>query len=54
MSLADLAKKYFDEHEPEGECWERNIYVGDKGWERFDYHEEAYWMKLKEECNASE
>ncbi len=35
---------------PEGQGWERNIHVGrvgsrDAGWDRFDYHEESYWMR---------
>lgn len=32
---------------PEGEGWERNIHMGRDGWERFDYHEESYWMRRK-------
>jgi hypothetical protein len=27
--------------------WERNVDRGDNGWERFDYHEEAYWRRPK-------
>lgn len=35
---------------PEGDGWERNIHLGreggpDAGWDRFDYHEESYWMR---------
>lgn len=30
---------------PQGEGWERNIHMGRDGWERFDYHEESYWMR---------
>lgn len=41
-------RKAFDEHKPEGEGWVRNTYMGREGWERFDYHEEAYWMRLKQ------
>ena len=40
-------RKCFDEHEPAGEGWERNREEGRNGWERFDYHEEAYWRRLK-------
>ena len=40
-------RKNFDEHPPAGEGWERNVHIGDKGWERFNYHEEAYWMRRK-------
>ena len=31
---------------PEGEGWERNTHRSD-GFERFDYHEESYWMRKK-------
>lgn len=34
---------------PEGEGWEQNVHRGRDGWVRFEYHEEAYWMRrLKE------
>lgn len=26
--------------------WERNVDAGDRGWERFDVHEESYWRRL--------
>jgi len=42
-------RKYFDEDPPEGSGWFRNNHIGRDGWERFDYHEEAYWMRLKNE-----
>lgn len=32
---------------PEGDGWERNADVGRDGWERFDYHEESYWRRLR-------
>lgn len=34
---------------PEGEDWIENLHRGrpGEGWDRFDYHEEAYWMRLK-------
>lgn len=36
---------------PEGEGWERNVDAGNpgEGWERFDYHEESYWRRLRPE-----
>lgn len=41
-------KAWYDEDvTPEGDGWEANVHKGDKGWERFEYHEEAYWMRLK-------
>lgn len=44
-------RKGFDEHQPSTEPgetpWERNIHMGRNGWERFDYTEEAYWMRRK-------
>lgn len=43
----DGPRKNFDEHPPEGDGWERNIDKGRNGWERFDYHEEAYWRRVK-------
>lgn len=31
---------------PEGEGWMPNTYRGNgESWERFDYHEESYWMR---------
>lgn len=33
---------------PAGESWEPNVHRGRDGWERFDYHEEAYWMRRKD------
>lgn len=38
-------RKAFDEHPPPGDGWERNVEEGRGGWERFDYHEEAYWRR---------
>lgn len=32
---------------PEGEGWERNTDSGRNGWDRFDFHEESYWRRLK-------
>lgn len=46
--ITDGPRKAFDEHEPEGDGWERNIDRGRDGWERFDYYEEAYWRRLKQ------
>lgn len=41
-------RKHFDEDiPPEGEGWVKNIHKGRKGWNRFDYTEEAYWMRTK-------
>ena len=42
-------RKSFDDEDvpPKGDGWERNIYCGRHGWERFDYHEESYWMRKK-------
>jgi hypothetical protein len=34
---------------PEGNGWERNLDAGRNGWERFDYHEESYWRRLRSE-----
>lgn len=28
--------------------WERNVNMGRDGWDRFDYHEESYWMRKKQ------
>lgn len=41
-------RKCFDEHPPSGDGWERNIEEGFNGWERFEFHEEAYWRRLKQ------
>jgi hypothetical protein len=39
-------KDWHDEDRPPyGEGWIRNTHCGDQGWERFDTHEEAYWMR---------
>lgn len=41
-------RKMFDSTiTPIGEVWERNVDVGRSGWERFDYHEEAYWRRRR-------
>jgi len=43
-------KQWMDEDTPpDGEGWERNVDAGDNGWERFDYHEEAYWRRRRPE-----
>ncbi len=39
-------RKAFDA-DPPGPGWEPNVHIGRDGWERFDYHEEAYWMRKK-------
>lgn len=46
-ATTDGPRKNFDEDEPEGDGWVRNVHIGRNGWERFDYHEEAYWMRIK-------
>jgi len=41
-------KSWYSESEPpEGEGWERDTEKGRNGWERFEYHEEAYWRRKK-------
>ena len=45
-ATTDGPRKAFDEHMPAGLGWERNVEEGTNGWERFDYHEEAYWRRL--------
>ncbi len=43
-------KCWYDSDVPPGEAgsgWERNTHMGRDGWERFDYHEESYWMRRK-------
>lgn len=41
-------KAFHDEDRPpHGDGWERNRTAGRDGWERFVYHEEAYWMRRK-------
>lgn len=39
---------------PEGNGWERNIDAGrpGEGWERFDYHEESYWRRLRSDATC--
>lgn len=32
---------------PEGDGWVRNTAAGRDGWDRFEYHEESYWMRPK-------
>ena len=49
----DGPRKTFDESRPpSGEGWEKNTAYGRYGWERFDYHEEAYWRRPKEAALA--
>lgn len=38
---------------PEGEGWEPNTDAGRNGWERFEYHEEAYWRRPKADGAAA-
>lgn len=41
-------RKGFDrEDAPPAPGWVRNVHRGRNGWERFDYHEESYWMQLR-------
>lgn len=44
-------RKVWDDVEvpPEGGGWVSNAARGRAGWERFDYHEEAYWRRPKGE-----
>lgn len=39
---------------PEGDGWERNIDAGrpGEGWDRFDYHEESYWRRLRPDATC--
>lgn len=47
-------KAWYDEDvSPEGDGWEPNKYKGRDGWDRFDYHEEAYWMRLRTRATES-
>ncbi len=34
---------------PEGDGWERNVDAGRNGWDRFDFTEESYWRRLRQE-----
>lgn len=40
---------YAIDEPPEGDGWERNVDAGrpGEGWDRFDYHEESYWRRLR-------
>ena len=44
-------KACYDFPPPEGEGWDINVDEGRDGWERFDYHEEQYWRRLKPELD---
>lgn len=35
------------DYPPAGDGWQLNSAAGRLGWDRFDYHEEAYWRRLK-------
>lgn len=39
---------------PEGDGWERNTDSGRDGWDRFEFHEESYWRRLKPESERKE
>jgi hypothetical protein len=43
------ARKSGDSRKPEGDGWEPNVYGDDphSAWERFEFHEEEYWRRLK-------
>ncbi len=45
-------RKAFDESPPEGDGWKRNTHRGRNGWERFNYHEEAYWLRARLDTHA--
>lgn len=47
----DGPRKAFDCHKPAGEGWVRNVEEGRNGWERFDYHEEAYWRRPRQKLD---
>lgn len=38
-------RKGWEPSPPSGDGWTVNRYRGREGWERFEYHEEAYWMR---------
>lgn len=41
-------RKAFDNQPPDGDGWEPNVTRADpEAWERFDYHEEAYWRRRR-------
>ena len=42
-------KAFYDQEVPpeENAGWVVNLEQGRDGWERFEYHEEAYWRRLK-------
>ena len=44
-----VARKSGEIFKPEGDSWEPNTYGPDphSAWERFDFHEEYYWRRLK-------
>ena len=41
-----------DPREPEGNGWKANIHKGRNGFERFDFTEEYYWLRLKSDAAA--
>ena len=48
QTTAGVRKVWMDaDTPPDGEGWVRNVHIGRNGWERFDYHEESYWMRLR-------
>ena len=48
------ARKAWGCHKPEGDGWEENKEEGRDGWERFEFHEECYWRRLKVRPNATQ
>ena len=50
-AMTDGPRKNFDANPPDGDGWECNVEVGHDGWERFEYHEEAYWRRRKGKPN---
>lgn len=49
------ARKSGDSRKPDGDGWEPNVYGDDphSAWERFEFHEEEYWRRLKPKPSAS-
>jgi hypothetical protein len=54
-AMTEGPRKYWDSanEPPPGEGWERNVYLGEYGWRRLDFVEQAFWIRRKPAAESS-
>jgi hypothetical protein len=55
-AMTEGPRKYWDraKEPPPGEGWERNVHIGEYGWRRLDFVEQAFWMRRKPAVESSD